>query len=381
MTIADHAPFAPSSMAMTVQCPASWRMQQAHPPAADSVEAAEGDAAHWVKSQYMTLTPEQRSMHPGIGTLAPNGVPVTDEMLEGAELYADAAGDQQFDEQRLMASDDLGPDCWGTPDNWSYRIIADNPMVTCEIEIVDYKFGHRYVGAYMNWQMIAYACLIMDLLKIDGEQDQKTRIKFKIVQPRNYDREGPIRDWACLGSDLRAARNQIKVAMAEARREDAPARVGPECRDCSARAYCGTLQRSAMSALDETGRATALTLEPAGIGLELRLLNAAIDRLKARASGLSEVALSTIRTGGRVPGYTLETGKGREVWKIPVGEVAAMGRLMGKPLTKETPITPKQALKLGMDPSLVSAFTEQPSGESKLVEDDGTLARRIFGGK
>jgi hypothetical protein len=111
------------------------------------------------------------------------------------------------------------------------------------------------------------------------------------------------------------------------------------------------------------------------------MITSAIERLKARASGLSEVALSTIRTGGRVPGYTVEIGQGREIWKIPVAEVASMGKLMGKVLVKETPITPKQAIKLGMDPTLVASFTERRTGETKLVPDDGTLARRMFGGK
>jgi hypothetical protein len=383
MTIADHASHAPSGMAITIQCPASWRLQQLHPADKDSQEAAEGDAAHWVKSQYMKLSPDQRSAHPGIGTLAPNGIPVTDEMLDGAELYADSVGVQQFDEQRLPPSEDLGPDCWGTPDNWSYRPVQvpGTDIVGGVIEIPDYKFGHRFVDAYMNWQLITYACLILDMLKIDGLQEQHVRIIFKIVQPRNYDSVGPVREWSVLAVDLRAARNQIKAAIAAAHQEDAPARVGPECRDCTARAYCGTLQRASMAALDETGRITPLTLQPAELGLELRMITSAIERLKARASGLSEVALSTIRTGGRVPGYTVEIGQGREVWKIPVTEVASMGKLMGKVLVKETPITPKQAIKLGMDPALVASFTERRTGETKLVPDDGTLARRMFGGR
>ena len=381
--IQEHAEHAPSSIARRIQCPGSWRMELAHPQDPNGVEAAEGTAAHWVKSQFGKLTEEQRRKWPGLGTLAPNGVPVTEEMLEGAELYWDSVGPQQHDEEPLPPSEYMGPRNWGTPDNWSYHKvpIPDTNIIGGVIEIADYKFGHRYVDVYRNWQLLNYAKLIVDALNLDGLQEQHTRIIFKIVQPRSYHRDGPVRQWSCMAVDIRSEWNLIKTAIMQAESENAQCFVGPECRDCSARAFCPTLQRSTLAAIDEAGRPTPMSLPPEALGLELRLINRAIDRLKARASGLEEVAMSTVKSGKLVPGFRTEQGLGRVRWKVPVAEVEALGQMMGVDLTEKKAITPKQAItKMGktMAP-VVAEYTETPPGELKLVEDDGSLVRRTFG--
>jgi hypothetical protein len=139
------------------------------------------------------------------------------------------------------------------------------------------------------------------------------------------------------------------------------------------------LQRSTLAALDEAGRPTPMALPPPALGLELRLINRAIERLKARESGLKEEALNKIRTGTSVPGFMTEAGKGRETWKVPLAEVKALGELMGVAVTKESPLTPKQAIKAGLTKELVESFSFTPTGELKLVEDDGSFLRRTFG--
>ncbi len=341
--------------------------------------AIEGEAGHWVAARTAQghLTP--------VGTLTPVGLPVTEEMIEGAELYAEAVGTPQHVEERLPPSEEFGPDCWGTPDAWNFGLTTGvMPCVTpapYTLEVSDYKFGHRFVDVFENWQLVCYACLIIDaVLKLNGLQDQAVRCVFKIIQPRNFSPEGPVRTWTCMASDLRPLRNLIKAALAAARSDNAQCVVGPACRDCSARAYCGTLQRAAMSAIEEAGRVTPLELPPGALGLELRMLERAGMLIKARAAGLREVAMETIRSGTLVPGFSTETGKGRERWKVPMPQIIALEKITGKQLTEPKAITPKQAIKLGVPAELVAAFSETPSGETRLVEDDGSLTRRIFGG-
>ena len=362
-------------MAILIQCPGSWKMQRLHPPAPDSTEAAEGDAAHWTIAEWSA------GRRPHVGQIAPNGVPVTEEMLEGAELWEDHVGTPQHVEERLPPSELIDPDMWGTPDGWSYRPIPvpDTNVVGGVITLADYKFGHRFVDVYKNWQLLSYAKLIVDGLKLDGLQEQHTRIVFKIVQPRSYHVEGPVREWSCMASDLRAEWNQIKSTIMLAKTDQAQCWVGPECRDCSARAFCPTLQRSTLAALDEAGRPTPMALPPPALGLELRLIGRAIERLKARESGLKEEALSKIRTGTSVPGFMTEAGKGRETWKVPVEQIEALGEVMGVAVTKKAPLTPKQAIKAGLTKELVDSFSFTPTGELKLVEDDGSFLRRTFG--
>lgn len=70
---------------------------------------------------------------------------------------------------------------------------------------------------------------------------------------------------------------------------------------------------------------------------------------------------------------------GRERWIKPEPEVIAMGELMGVKLGVTKLVTPKQAIKAGMPEAVIKSFTETPRGELKLVPDDGTKARKIFG--
>lgn len=336
--------------------------------------AIEGEAGHWVAARTVRgeLTP--------LGTITPVGLPVTEEMIEGAELYAEAVGSPQHVEERLPASEEFGPDCWGTPDAWSFGVMHVDGQPPYTLEVSDYKFGHRYVDVFENWQLVCYACLIIDaVLKLNGLQDQAVRVVFKIIQPRNFTAEGPVRTWSCMASDLRPLRNQIRQAIERAQSDDAQCLVGPACRDCSARAYCGTLQRAAMSAIEEAGRVTPLELPPGALGLELRMLERAGLLIKARAAGLREVAMETIRGGVMIPGFRTETGLGRQRWRVPMDQVVALEAVIGKKLTEPKAVTPKQAIKLGVPAEIVAAFSETPNGETKLIEDDGSMTRRIFG--
>jgi hypothetical protein len=121
-------------------------MQQQYPAPDSTPEAAEGEAAHWVLAEYSA------GRFPDVNQIAPNGIPVTEEMIEGAELWCDFVGTPQHVEERLPASHDLDPDNWGTPDGWSYRPVPvpGSDVVGGVIELADYKFGHRFVDVYMN---------------------------------------------------------------------------------------------------------------------------------------------------------------------------------------------------------------------------------------
>ena len=56
-----------------------------------------------------------------------------------------------------------------------------------------------------------------------------------------------------------------------------------------------------------------------------------------------------------------------------------MGQLMGADLSKPGVVTPKQALKLGIDEAVIKAYSLTPLGSVKLVPDTAADARRVFG--
>lgn len=361
---ANPKPLRPSAAARWSQCPGSLAMSRLYPDD-ETPEAAEGEAAHWLIAG-------------GVGDVAPNGVAITDEMRDGAELWADHIAslrditDTHVEEYVDCPS--IHPECGGTPDRW---MLARGRGV---LHILDYKFGHRTVDVFENKQLITYAAGILDKLGITGREDQHITIEFAIVQPRSYHRDGPVRTWRVNASDLRPHVNILSGAAHRAMLPDAMCQTGPECRDCPARHSCAAHITSGMSAIEVSGAQLPADMTPADLSAMLTMVRAALDRLKALDTGLTAHATALLRQSVRVPGFTLEQGMGRERWNRPVDEVIALGAMMGVDVAKPSTITPKQAIKAGLPAELVKAYAETPAGELKLVPDGSKFAR-IFGGK
>lgn len=367
-----HAYLPPSSAAAWVAC-AMWPTMNARFPDAGGEEAAEGTAAHWVNVEC------RAGREPAEGTRAPNGVAVTDEMLDGADVWMRATGPLQpndHTEQRVGYAP--GALNWGTPDLWRYvPAVAALPHT---LHVFDAKFGHGYVPAWENWQLINYAKLVTDELGFDGLAEQHTAVHLHIVQPRNYHRDGPIRTWSP-GSlaHLRSYWNILEAAQTAALKPEPIATPGKHCEHCPGRHACGAVRDAALSAADYAGHTPPLELTPDELGAELRVLDRAAALLEARRTGLQEQALGLIRSGVSVRHYMVESGQSRERWTAAPEVVAATADQFGVNVRKPALLTPAQARKAGFDPSLVAAFSERPPGAVRLVVDDGTAARRAFG--
>lgn len=367
-----HSVLAPSSSARRIQCPGSTLLEAAYPETETTPEAAEGEAAHWAAAEMLS------GRLVDIGQIAPNGVVLTQEMVEGADLYYDdvvatlrphgLASHQGRVEQRIDIPR-VHPQSFGTPD-YAVWLRPDS------LAVWDYKFGHRYVEVYENAQLIEYVAGLLPR----GVDDRAVDVTVKIVQPRAYHRNSPIRSWSFKASDIRAHINIAETAAHEALGPEPRQRVGPECRDCRARHACVTLQRAAMRELDEAGREQPLELPPAALGLELAMLRDGIRRLEARASGLEEQALAQIKRGASIPGWRVEHGAGRQRWAKPAAEVLAIGTMLGVDLARPVePITPHQAVKAGLPAEMLTALAETPRGGATLVRDTGSAARAVFG--
>lgn len=375
MSDTAHAILAPSSMNTVVVCPGSIQLRHMYPEDEDSQDAREGTASHWAGSETLL------GRDVAVGHAAPNNVTLDIEMLDGADMYVDAVRERVpvggHVEERVDCSF-VHPLMWGTPDFWHYD------PITRTLWVMDYKYGKRFVEVFENWQLIAYAAGIISMLDLS---DLSVTINFVIIQPRNYHRDGPVRTWSIAAVHLRPYVNKLAGAAYAAVRADgsytpdAKCVVNPACRDCTGRRGCVTLQTSAMADCDLAGAPVPFDLSPIALGNELRMIQRAIDQLKARATGLEEQAISNIMRGVQVPWYRLARTEGRERWSKPVQEVIALGALLGHNLAAPAEaITPVQARKLGLDAALVAGYAFRPGGEAKLVPDDGTQARKVFGG-
>jgi len=368
-----HSPLAPSSMARTVQCPGSVVMQQRYPEP-DGPEAQEGEAAHWVFAEQVERWPESDV---AVGEIAPNGVVIDQEMLDGAAMMAEHCFEKtpgQQIEQRVSIAG-IHAQCWGTPDARGMVGMNERNWV----EISDFKYGHGFVDVFENWQLMCYARGTLDEYGIDGQAEQSTTFMLSIVQPRNYHRDGPIRTWTVPAVELRGYWNRMAAACEEALGPNPSTRAGPECKHCTARHACPTLQAAALDAVDTAGTAVALDLPTDAAAHEKRRLDWAIDQLKARSSGLEQQLLDAMKRGQHVPHFHVEHGAGREVWSKPAAEVLTLGQLYGVDLGKPVePITPTQAReRYGI---VTAGFTTRGTGEAKLVADSPYQAMKIFGG-
>jgi hypothetical protein len=351
-------------------------MNQAYPQA-DTPETLEGNAAHWVFAEMLAGRQVSEGMQ------APNGVFITDEMIEGAELVVDTvraripAGTVLHVEEPVAIAR-IHAQCWGTPDIWAFVQQA------LTLEVIDYKFGHRFVDEYENDQGVAYITGIVDMLAEKfgegaGLFDQRCKVNFTVIQPRCFYKGASVRTWSVLASDLRGHINQLAGAAAVALAPNPPAVTNPECRDCPGRHACPALQQAAYADAEFSTRSSPVELAPAAASLELRMMEHALERLQSRVEGMREAVATYIRQGHSVPWHRAEQGYGRQQWTMPVDQVLAMGSLMGVDLSKPGVKTPKQAAKSGVDEAVIKAYSVTPLGSLKLVPDNPADARRVFG--
>ena len=379
-----HAFLPPSGAAYWQTC-AAWPMMNAMYPQDDSEDTLNGMAAHWC---WEPVLAEGLAL-PLLGQIAPNGVAVTDEMLDGAELYigvierdlrnAHVPREELHIEERV-AMPGIHAQNWGTPDTWFY-----SPRES-RLYQYEYKFGHDFVDAFENWQNVNYASGIIDVLAArlgmpPAELDQRISVRITVVQPRNYDSAGPVRTWDVRGSDLRVYWNLL--AGAAERAMEYPPVATPattkQCKHCPGSHACGALQRQGYQAVHFARRITPAPLSAEAMAAELRALQDNAALLTARIAGLEAEAEARLRRGETVPGFGLEPTKGREAWKAPAAQVAALGDVFGVQVRKDALITPAQARAAGLPEDVVAKMAGSPSRGMKLARVSQSSLEKAFG--
>lgn len=378
-----HSPLAPSSAHRWVPCPGSVQLEAQYPETEEGESAAEGTAAHFAGSEEL-LGREVRE-----GQVADNGVVLTEEMIEGAALWVEDVltvtgieNPQVMVEQRV-AMPRIHDAAFGTPDTWFYR-----PDLF-KLWVWDFKFGYGVVEAFENWQLMAYTCGILDLLGIDGRNDQHLWVHLRVVQPRAHHRDGRVREWKVLASDLRGYFNRLHDAAHEAMGPRPHTLSGPHCLHCKAAHACPTLKRATWSAADYLGGHVAEDMSADAAAYELVLLEHITELVKARKRAREADVEARLRRGEAVADWALETTRGRTVFTEEGGkDVILMGDIYGVQMRKpEAPITPVQARKLlkskNVDTSVIEQHTVTPTTGQRLVRDENLLtrARLEFGQK
>lgn len=323
-------------------------MESQAPPRDESFDAREeGIAAHWYAAELAA------GRNPG--DVAPNGVAITTDMQEGANLLLqelEGPGDLLIETEIQM--EHLPRPVTARLD--FARVDAQNRR----LKVVDYKFGHRYVPAVDNWTLAIYA----DALRRRFPELAWPYFELVIVQPRSYVSDGPVRRWAPEPERL----DSLMLQVVEALEDGETLRTGEHCRNCRAAGSCDALARIGGKLLEEMSLAAPRGLSAPELANELTWLRTAQDRLKARLDALESEAIVKIRDGDGVPGWTLQSTTTPPRWTRPVTDVLALGEAFGIDLAKPSePCTPLQAIKKGLDESVVQEYSERRPGAAKLV--------------
>lgn len=354
---------------MTVPCPGSLQLQEKVPPTPESEETIEGNVAHAVamlRASGIRLLAIGESFEYEGKTWTADA-----DMVAGAALWARECHASGRFENPVQMPQIHATDCYGTPDYWRYQ--PEHKL----LEVKDYKYGFRFVEVFENYQLVAYALGVAHLLQLPPD----TTIRLAIVQPRAYHNDGPVRGWATTLAGLELLLKKLRASASVALGENPTTKTGPHCLDCKARAACKTLASAALGIVDWSGTAELMALPHDALGTELRILEDAQKRLKARQEGLSAQAEALIRGGFAVPYYGLKPGRSNLAWNedVNVEEAADMAEMLGFNIRKPAELlTPTQAKGLGIPEEIITQYASRPTPKLVLKADDTQAARRVF---
>ena len=350
----------PSGSAVWLACPMGLTMQNRYGnryPAGAAAE--EGTAAHEVL--------EAMACGKLWGDVASNGVAITSDMVEHAgkaHSYAESLGGEVLSEKRLVMKLPDTPDTVGTAD------IIVLPPDGKTVHVIDYKYGFTHVPADAP-QLKIYGIAARQTF-------QRESVYLHVIQPRDYTAK-PIRTHHFTPIEQNDFCAQVTMALRLAASPKPVAIPGSHCNRCPGRGQCAAVRDWSM--VEEQAGSDA-QLSPEAVAFELHLARRQAELAAARVKGLEDEAAHVLRSGGLVPGWSMQSKPGREQWtdEQPVLSLAEGFGLLDTVSVRKL-ITPNQAVKAGLPAELVRMHTTRPQGEPKLVPTGETLAARIFGEK
>lgn len=352
----------PSAIAGIVACPGRLRMS-ADAPAwideyGDSTVREEGNACHWLAHQY------SKGVYPALGTLADNGVAITEDMQQGAQSYLQAVrsfGCSHLRFEHPVVIPAISANCSGTPDAAGVGMgNTGRPFVL----IGDLKFGYRIVEAWPNYQLISYATGIAQLM---GWNWPDFDVVMGIVQPRKWHQQGQIRFVVKTGEEVAKHVAVIRDAVAQAEGSSPELRPGDQCDWCPGRARCPAADKKVSQfAFDMPN-----DLNTAQAEQELQRLMAHQALVNARITGLSAQVDHAAKSGERLSRFERVSTTGALAWNdADIPKVRALSDAFGGKLVKQPElITPTQAKKV-LPAAVVDQYARRVQGAYKLVPAD-----------
>lgn len=375
-----HSILAASFAPVWARCSAAPLMAM-QAPAQETQDTREGTCSHWVAATVLRSYQTQDTLlncRMLVGSFDPDNTIVTEEIAEGAQVLVDDVlqfcnangGLSSLWVEEKVAATSIHSECFGTMDGaW---------IGQTRIVVWDYKFGHREVSPIWNEQLLVYMAGIMDATRA---HDQNLTVEFRIVQPRCYTGDGPVRSFQFPATDARAHINKLRMAAEEALSERATTTPGPHCKDCPAVHRCPAVRQLVGYAADYQHSPVPDTLTPEGMSFELAMLR---DLLPVLTRRLEAIETEALQRAEFIPGFTVDRGKlGQRKFNVPFEQATEYGKLIGVDFTQSdklvTPSEAERRLKAaGLTPDLLDGMTVRPELGPRLVPAKDSRAVRVF---
>lgn len=373
----------PSAAGLWVRCAGFATLAARFPELpGDNTVREEGTAGHWAAYEIGNNRPVPE------GTIAPNGVELTEEILDGVAEYLAVLrswGTPVYLESQV-AIPSIHKECGGTVDAWSWD------AVNRIMRVADLKLGYQPVDPFELWQLLAYVRGVLDYLQaIHGQFTEHFTVEMIIVQPRGYGHD-TVKTWRTNSEKLIPYMHRLRIAAEHAvayrdgqyalkvGSEKGAFTAGPHCLNCSANANCATLQAAGLQLIDVSTDHGELVQTYDQAAAELRRIDRAIETLKARQSGLEGKVTYGIQKEGYIHrNFEVGGGRGKLAWvDDKMMQAVALAKVLGVDILKPIQaLTPTQA-KAKLPGTVLDAFTVHKSGALKLRRLADNHADKLF---
>ena len=341
-----------STAKRVMNCPGSVALCATMPPRPSSKYADEGTLLHNIISEVLET---DKAPIEFLG-MKYNDVVFTKELLEDKLFPAldlldevDPKKEMEYATETRVGFGDFLPDVFGSTDLLG--------RIGSRAIVLDWKFGSGVaVEAEENPQLMFYAAAAMRTDASKWVFEGATEIECIIVQPPE------IKRWVTTPERIKQFEQELKFAVQQAQKPNAPLEHGEHCRWCAAKPVCpkmtGAVDRALKSQIDQ--------LDVVHIGGYLK--NA--DLLEQWITDLRALAHQVLESGKEVPGWKLVAKRATRQWVDEEAAAKALAQDMShdEMYTKKL-VSPAQAEKI-----LKKAKKELPANQVVAISSGSTLA-------
>ena len=341
-----------STAKRVIACPGSVALCAAMPPKPSSKYADEGTLLHNVMDVILTTgqTPEAC-----IGMKYGN-IKLTDELINEKVYPALRALDEidpnkemEYATETRVGFGDFLPNVFGSTDRLG--------RVGRRAIILDWKFGSGVaVDAEENDQLMFYAAAAMRTPEVQWIFDDCDEIECIIVQPPS------VKRWVTTTKRIKEFETDLKAAVKESSKPNAPLFAGDHCRWCAAKPTCPLMT----GAVERTLHAQIDILDVAQIASYLKKA----DTLEQWIADLRGLAHQVLEVGKPIPGYKLVAKRATRQW---VDEDQALVAMMNEGLPEDELLVSKIVSPAQAEKVLKKHGKQLPANQVVAVSSGSTM--------